>query len=971
MRVRAGIVAAVMVTAAASNGFGQAGRGTVTGTVTDAAGGSLQGAQITLSPGTVSALSDAQGQFTLPALAAGEYTLTVAYSGFAVSTQKVTVAGGQVVRAGVVMQISANSEGVNVYAGREGGEVEAINRTLNADNIINVLPADVITSLPNANVADAIGRLPSVTLERDEGEGKYVKVRGTEPRLTHTSLDGVTMASPETVRQLKLDLIPADLVESVQINKTLQANMEGDGIGGSVDLRTKSAENRPTINLESTGGYTPIIGGRPAYQFDGTLGRRFLEGKKLGALLSGSYDWNGRGINDVEPAPALQGTYDLRDYRYFRDRWGFGGTLDYRISDTSNLYLKGLYSHFNNFGDDWIYSPTINTFVGTSLTQGDVDGNVTFSALRRRPVQDIGGLQLGGHHVLGRSVFAWDVDSSIGRTRDDGYSTAHFAPISDSNPLNNVQYNLDVKNPLEPHLNVQNGVNIFDPTKYFLQNQQVNNFYNPEVDLGFGGSLAIPYTLSGHASTFEVGGRFRNEHKFVNQNSRTYYPNLVTINAKGKPVYVEDPTLAMSNFLNNFNDSNYYGGDYKFGPSVEYDKVRAFSAQSDRGINDTLGNSFDQIEKVSAGYVMNTTNLGKFRLVLGVRFENTGENNLGYNGQSSASKVGTTPIRVQTSYLNVLPSGSLRYGITPASGIRLVYGRGLARPNFSDLIPFASAPSGGTARNTISQGNPNLHAEYADNIDLLYESSLAHQGLLQAGFFYKHLSDPIVPTQTVQQPNPTLTGNNLPYILNQTINAGTGWVYGLEIAFQQHFTYLPGALNGLGLSANYAYTASRANLPPYVDPTTAPPGTVGSAKSLNRGPEGANPALIGQAPNSYNLSPTYDKKNLSVRLGMTYNQANIASYGYTTDNNGPVTQGGGGGGPKGPNGDNYFYSHLQVDMQASYKLPKGFTAVAYGLNLNNEVFGFYNGDPMYPVQREFYRQTFGGGLRWSPMREGK
>lgn len=379
--------------------------------------------------------------------------MSVKYSGFEALTSKVRLAAGQAVRLDSKLKVSATSENVDVYAGRAGGEVEAINRTFTADNIINVLPADVIASLPNAHVADAIGRLPSVTLERDEGEGKYVKVRGTEPRLTHTSLDGVTMASPETVRQLKLDLIPADLVESVQINKTLQANMEGDGIGGSVDLRTKSAENRPTMSLESTGGYTPIIGGRPAYQFDGTVGRRFMD-NKLGALLGASYDWNGRGINDVEPAPALQGTYDLRDYRYFRDRYGFGGTLDYRISDTSNVYLKGLYAHFNNFGDDWIYTPTINTFVGTIFTEGDVDGNVTFSALRRRPVQDIGGLQLGGHHVLGRLVFAWDVDSSIGRTRDDAYSTARFAPISGSNPLNNVQYSLDVSNPLEPQLKV-------------------------------------------------------------------------------------------------------------------------------------------------------------------------------------------------------------------------------------------------------------------------------------------------------------------------------------------------------------------------------------------------------------------------------------------------------------------------------------------------------------------------------------
>ena len=191
-----------------------------------------------------------------------------------------------------------------------------------------------------------------------------------------------------------------------------------------MDLRTKSAEDRPTVYLESTGGYTPIIGGRPAYQFDGTFGKRFLEGNKLGALISGSYDWNGRGINDIEPGPALAGKYDLRDYRYFRDRRGVGGTLDYRFNDTSTIYLKGLYSHFNNFGDDWIYTPTINNSV--SPLQGDGAGSVSFEAVRRRPVQDIGGLQLGGHHVIRRSILAWDLDSSVARTRDEGYLHREF-----------------------------------------------------------------------------------------------------------------------------------------------------------------------------------------------------------------------------------------------------------------------------------------------------------------------------------------------------------------------------------------------------------------------------------------------------------------------------------------------------------------------------------------------------------------
>jgi outer membrane cobalamin receptor len=145
------------------------------------------------------------------------------------------------------LDVEAQSLEVLVTAERASGEAEAVNRELVADNIVQVLPAEVIRSLPNANMADALGRLPSVTIERDEGEGKYVQIRGTEPRLANLTIDGVNTPSPESgVRQIKLDAIPADIVESVEINKTLQANMDPDGIGGSVNLVTKTAGERPT-----------------------------------------------------------------------------------------------------------------------------------------------------------------------------------------------------------------------------------------------------------------------------------------------------------------------------------------------------------------------------------------------------------------------------------------------------------------------------------------------------------------------------------------------------------------------------------------------------------------------------------------------------------------------------------------------------------------------------------------------------
>jgi TonB-dependent receptor len=916
--------------------------GSVAGTVVDVQGRALQGAKVVADPGEATALSDVQGQFTLNGLSAGDYNVTITYAGFAPYSKQVTVASGQSARLDASLNVASTSENVQVYAGRAGGEVEAINRTFNADNIINVLPADVIKSLPNANVADAIGRLPSVTLERDEGEGKYVQVRGTEPRLTNTTIDGVNIASAETVRQIKLDIIPADLVESVQINKTLQANMPGDGIGGSVDLRTKTAGERPTVALESTGGYTPIIGGRTAYQFDGTLGKRFLEGNKLGLLFGGSFDWNGRGINDLEPGPVVLGGYDLRDYQYYRSRTGFAGTADYRFNETSSIYLKGLYSLFHNYGNRWDYNVT-TTY--TQSGQPDGTGSVGFGAEIRRPVQDLGSLQLGGRHLISRSLLAWDVESSVGRTRDKGYSDATFNPGDNSVLNGSVQFSLDNSKPLAPKLVPPTGLNIFDPTQYFYAGQRVNNYYNPEVDLGFGAALTTSYTVGGHAGTFEFGGRFRNVHKFANQNVIYTIP---VANAN-------DPSLSMMRFLGSFTDPNYYGNTYQFGPTVDYDKVKAFTAVTlDPKHPNTPTNNFNLVEKVTAGYVMNTIDLSRFRIVAGLRFENTSESDNG------TTVPGAPPVAKNGSYLDVLPSASVRYTITPSSGLRLVYGRGLSRPNFSDLVSFASIAPGGV-RTTSSIGNPNLKAEHADNIDLLYERSLNPVGLLQAGVFYKRLTDPIVPLSTKLADETIQT---------QPQNAGDAYVYGFEVSFQQHFTYLPGLARGLGLSANYGYTASQVTFPAVLNPDGSPTGISRTDK----------PDLLRQAPHTWNISPTYDRRNLSVRLGLAYNAANIFSYGYSDSNAGPIVYTGGdptsntgytasGGGVKGPNGDTYLYAHLQVDLQGTYRLPKGFTAVGYALNLNNEVFGFYNGSTNFPIQREFYRQTLGGGLRWSPSRE--
>jgi len=259
--------------------------GGVAGTVKDTSSAVLPGATVKLSPGVASATSDSQGVFTIPSVVPGAYTVTVNYVGFSLSTASVTVVAGQVAHMNVVMNVATQRDDIIVAGERAHGEAESINEEKIADNILDVLPFEVITSLPNANIADAVGRLPGVTLERDEGEGKYVQIRGTEPRLANLTLDGVEVPSPEGgVRQVKLDVIPADPIESVQINKTLQPNMNGDAIGGSVNLVTKKAGDRPTLSLYGQGGFTPIANTRSVYEFGGTAGQRFGVEKRFGLL---------------------------------------------------------------------------------------------------------------------------------------------------------------------------------------------------------------------------------------------------------------------------------------------------------------------------------------------------------------------------------------------------------------------------------------------------------------------------------------------------------------------------------------------------------------------------------------------------------------------------------------------------------------------------------------------------------------
>lgn len=914
----------------AIKGVSQTSKGSISGRVIDRSGAAIKGASIRIQPRDVTTISDELGRFLLSDIAPGIYTISITSAGFSPYSASVTVAGGQTAQLEAQLTVASGKEDVIVTAESAHTEMEAINQQRTADNIVQVMSADVIASLPNLNVAEAIGRLPGVTLQRDEGEAVYIQIRGLDPRFSNVTVDGVTLPSPESsVRQVNLATIPSNLVQAIEVNKTLSADQDADGIGGSVNLVTKRAGERPTLNFGSTIGYMPMANGRYLGQLDGTAGRRFGYNKRLGIILGGSYDYNGRGFETAQPAPDVDpgGTtlpyYDnitLREYRYDRHRWGLSGGTDYRLNDHSSLFLHGLFSDFKDWGDKWYYQVTTK-------------GSPKFYESKKSPDFAVGSVSLGGNHVLNASWINWELAVSRSRELNSGGNPkVTFNPNSSLKTFGksctfDPTEQAHTTTPQWAAICMVATSPIFNPANYTMNQFVTTSGQSVQLNLQGGASMAFNYHLGSHFATFEFGGKVRNAHKF--QNAYT-------------PTYDAGSGIGLPQFIGGFRPDHFYQGAYNLGPLTDYNKIKAFfltnpllfSLDASTTHLDSDPNNFNLIERVSAGYVMNTLELGKLRLQTGLRLEGTQLNTLGNitNADADGNWISTTSQKNSQSYFNPLPSIQARYAISKDSAIRGVYARGISRPNPYDLIPYRIENDSSVPQLTV--GNPSLKPTHANNYDVLFEQYLQPFGLLEAGFFYKQLSNPIFLDQSVV-PNST-------DVQAQMVNGTGAHVTGLEFSLQQRLSYLPGPLQGLGLAANYAYIASRTDgVPNRTD----------------------HPALVGQAKHSFNVNPYYELGRISAHVGLSYNGANIYAYQFVND---PAPgQDATAGGIKGPLSDNYYYPHMQLDAQASVRLIRGLRLVANGINLTNEVFGFYNGSPRYMTQREFYRPAYSASLRWT------
>jgi TonB-dependent receptor len=953
--------------ALAFSSLAQERRGTIAGTVKDSANSTLASALVELLPLGKKTASDDQGQFLFTDVPAGEYTLNASYVGFAVSNSAVQVESGKTANVNVVLKVASQSDQIIVTAERLQGEAEAINIERLSDNIVQVLPSKVITSLPNTNIADAVGRAPSVSLERDEGEGKYVQIRGTEPRLSNVTINGVNVPSPEgTVRQIKLDAVPANLVERIEVFKTLSADQDADGIGGTVNLVTRTAGEKATYNFGGSGGYTPIQDGRTLGSFDGTVGKRFGISKKLGFLLGGTWDRNNRGINDLEPSQttgtdpvtnkpvAFVNGEDLRSYSYYRTRYGFAGGADYSLKPGSSLYFKGLYSDFHDYGETWVYTPNAGNLVAVNGSKYTFDntGSYQYRHYIRRPDQQVFSILTGARHDFGSNLIVYEFVGS----RSHNIGGQDF-PTTNFNGNSAAALQLDQSNPYRPKFSAVDGSNLFDPTQYTVTKTIFPRYHATQLNFQGAASWARRYSVHSHFGTFELGLKIRNSHGTQSELDQNFaVPSGVT------------GSFGLSQVQGTYTNPTYYDGSFAiggmgYGPTSNYGKItRAIQAdlssanptlvfQRVTSVQRSEGAFFDANERIYAGYLQNAISIGKVRLQAGVRFDAANTDFTTHHVDSvnldALGNPTVTPFNGNGSYFNALPSVQVQYQLEKNTNIRVNYSRGISRPNIGDLVPTLIVDPNFSPKQVV-QGNPDLKPTKANNYDLLVEHFFQPLGIIQAGFFYKQLSDPIYPTVTLLGP----TDPNAGFRLVRSVNGPDAHLTGFEAAWEQRFSFLPGLMNGFGVAANYSYTTSQVTFPANFSPASA-----GGQGRID------HPDLPRQAPNNWNVGMTYDKARFSMRFAVSHNDANIFAYNYghidaATDKD-PIL------GIHGANGDVYFYAHTQFDIQGNYRLYKGLSFFAYGLNLSNEVFGFYQGSKIYPNQREYYHPTVAFGMRWS------
>ncbi|MGF1554961.1 TonB-dependent receptor [Paucihalobacter sp.] len=915
--------------------------GNIKGVVTDAFGLFVPGANILIESINKGSISDENGNYLILGVPEGTYEVVVKYLGFEDVTMQIVVTAGQTIVTNFKLSESPEElAAVELRGFSLNSQARALNTQRNKANITNIVSTDQIGKFPDANIGDAMRRIPGITMQVDQGESRNIIVRGLAPELNSVTLNGSRIPSAEgDNRNVQMDLIPSDMIQTIEVNKAVTPDMDADALGGSVNLVTRSSPQSFRLAATAGTGINFITNKR-------ILNGSFLVGdrskdRKFGWMIAASINDNDFGSDNVEAVWANEAESpltgeditvnpyveenDIRVYLVQRVRRSFSANFDYAFNENNKIAFKSMY----NWRDDRenryrlrydrinpvFEDGTENIVSYTGRIRRQTKGGIPGGRIQntRLEEQRMYNFTLTGEHLVNSLQVDWLI--SAAKASEDRPNERYTQYQTGSS----IALAGDFTNPRFPSFRPT------DPSQVTLDRFNLNsiseeNQETQEEDFNAFVNFTLPSDFFGNGDgIIKFGGRLRLKDKFRNNNFFEYDPTGDNPQAFGTLAVVPTRDFTNPDFLAG---SQYAAGSFmspEFLGSLNLTNPALF--EEDDVPDEYLRANYNVSEDVFAGYIMANQKVSdKLSILAGVRLETTKITATGKQIENEDDEQGD--ITDESSYTNILPGVHFKYDLSNKTVFRLAWTNTLARPNYVDLVPTVDILF---EDNVIVLGNLELDPTTSMNFDFMAEHYFDNVGILSGGAFYKRI-DNFIYTQIGEVP---VGETNAGFRTFQPQNGDDAYVTGAEISFQRQLDFLPGFAKNFGIFLNYTYLNSKAN-------------GIRNEDGDVRG----DLDLPGATPNMFNASLSYGDNKFTARLSANYSDAYIDELGGNNFE------------------DRYYDEQFFLDFNVTYAIDKNLRIYADLNNITNQPLRYFQGVRNRTQQMEYYERRLTFGLKY-------
>ncbi len=899
----------------------------------------LPGAVLRLDKFNRYTVSDKNGNFEFLNVPDGDYRVEVSYLGYITAYQDVSVKEG--VNSVMEFLLQEDSKVLNevvVMGDQARGQAKAFNQQKTNRNVTNVISADQVGRFPDSNIGDALKRVPGITMQNDQGEARNIIVRGLASELNSVTLNGNRIPSAEgDNRKVQMDLIPSDMIQTIRVNKTLTPDMDGDAIGGSVDLVTRAASGGQRISFTALGGFNPIRNGATgsgAFVYS----NRFADGK-VGVVLSASYMNKTYGSDNIEGVWAADDAdnifleeMDIRKYDVQRIRRSVSLNADWKIDANNTIAADLMYNwrddrenrfrtQFKDVEPVYDANQAIAGYTGniSRETKGGIDDCRNKNA--RLEDQRVQSYALTGTHLLSPK-FDLDWNLSYAKAQEDRPHERYIEYVQEGLSLSQ-----DLANPRKPFISAPGQ----DLSLFALDKLTEQHDYTDEDEYSAKINARVPLSaIASQKGRLHFGLKARIKSKERDNEFFEYTPvdGLPSLLDMERAVYDKPLTQGGRYIPGSFVSKKWLG-------SVNLNDAAAFEKEADP--SEYLVNNYKAKEQIYAGYLRWDQDITPdLTFIIGARVEHT---RVDYEGNYVLNEdYENADLRnVKNSYTNVLPNVTVCYTPMKNMVLRGVFSTALARPNYYALIPFADVKS---EDREISAGNSDLKATYSYNFDLIGEYYFQSVGIVSAGLFYKNLDNFIYNYLDVNYtsdkfatdfpglPNPIPAEEQWEFL--RPLNGDEVHLFGAEIALQRKLDFFSSSfMRNFSVMLNYTYTHS-----------------ITKGIYNEDGEERTDVSFPGAAPHMFNASLAWENSRFSARVSFNY------TGGYIDEVANEAFE------------DRYYDGQMFFDANASYRITHGLRIFAEANNLLNQPLRYYQGSKQYMAQLEYYKPTFDIGVKW-------